>query len=121
MVTEVDKICDRIGIIRNGNLVALEDVETLKSKMGKMIRVRIKEKPEMFKGPENTKIKDSTSSTKVSYVACIAYEISLGKGASSQKTRGKLIFKRTQDGWKLFLRMDALCSMVFGFSPPLSK
>jgi len=58
VLSEVDKICDRIGIIRNGNLVALEDVETLKGKMGKMIRVRIKEKPEMFKGPENMKIKD---------------------------------------------------------------
>ena len=58
VLSEVDKICDRIGIIRNGNLVALEDVETLKGKMGKMIRVRIKEKSEMFKGPENMKIKD---------------------------------------------------------------
>ena len=58
ILSEVDKICDRIGIIRNGNLVALEDVETLKGKMGKMIRVKIKEKPEIFKGPENMKIKD---------------------------------------------------------------
>ena len=58
LLSEVDKICDRIGIIRNGNLVALEDVETLKGKMGKMIRVRIKEQPEKFKGPENMKIKD---------------------------------------------------------------
>lgn len=58
VLSEVDKICDRIGIIRNGNLVALEDVETLKGKMGKMIKVRIKEKPEMFKGPKNMKIKD---------------------------------------------------------------
>jgi len=58
VLSEVDKICDRIGIIRNGNLVALEDVETLKGKMGKMIKLRIKEKPETFKGPENMKIKD---------------------------------------------------------------
>jgi len=58
ILSEVDKICDRIGIIRNGRLVALEDVETLKGKMGKMIRVKIKEKPETFKGPKNMKIKD---------------------------------------------------------------
>jgi len=58
VLSEVDKIWDRIGIIRNGELVALEDVEALKSKMGKMIRVKIKEKPEMFKGPKNMKIKD---------------------------------------------------------------
>jgi len=58
VLSEVDKICDRIGIIRNGKIVALEDVETLKGKMGKMIRVKIKEKPETFKGPKNMKIKD---------------------------------------------------------------
>ena len=55
---EVDKICDRVGIIRNGELVALEDVETLKHKRGKKIRVKIKEKPEMFSGPKDMKIKD---------------------------------------------------------------
>jgi len=58
VLSEVDKICDRIGIIRNGNLVALEDVDALKGKLGKMIRVKIKEKPEKFNGPENLKIKD---------------------------------------------------------------
>jgi ABC-2 type transport system ATP-binding protein len=58
ILSEVDKICDRIGIIRNGNLIALEDVEALKEKMGKMIRVKIKEKPEKFKGPQNLKIKN---------------------------------------------------------------
>ena len=58
VLSEVDKICDRIGIIRNGELVALEDIENLKDKMGKKIRVKIKEKPEKFKGPKNMKIKD---------------------------------------------------------------
>ena len=58
ILSEVDKICDRIGIIRNGEIVALEDVDTLKNKMGKIIRVKIKEKPETFKGPKNIKIKD---------------------------------------------------------------
>ncbi len=58
VLSEVDKVCDRIGIIRNGKLVALEDVETLKAKMGKLIRVKIKENPEKFTGPKNMKIKD---------------------------------------------------------------
>ncbi|PNX54183.1 MAG: hypothetical protein BV458_00805 [Thermoplasmata archaeon M9B2D] len=58
VLSEVDKICDRIGIIRNGKLVALEDVETLKDKMGKFIRVKIKEKPKTFTGPKNMKITD---------------------------------------------------------------
>ena len=59
VLSEVDKICDRIGIIRNGRLVALENVETLKEKMGKLIRVKIKEKPETFPGPKTMKITDN--------------------------------------------------------------
>ena len=58
VLSEVDKVCDRIGIIRNGEIVALENVENLKNKMGKKIRVKIKEKPEMFKGPKNMEIKN---------------------------------------------------------------
>jgi ABC-2 type transport system ATP-binding protein len=58
VLSEVDKICDRVGIIRNGELVALEDVETLKHKRGKIIRVKIKEKREKFKGPKDMKVKD---------------------------------------------------------------
>jgi len=55
---EVDRVCDRVGIIRDGNLIALEDVETLKSKRGKKIRLKIKEKPETFAGPKDMKVKD---------------------------------------------------------------
>lgn len=58
VLSEVDKICDRVAIIKNGNLVALEDVETLKNKSGKIIRLKIKEKPETFKGPKDMKIKN---------------------------------------------------------------
>ena len=58
VLSEVDKICDRVGIIRDGRLVALEDVESLKRKRGKKIKLKIKEKPETFKGPKDMKIKD---------------------------------------------------------------
>lgn len=58
VLSEVDKICDRVGIIRDGKLVTLENVETLKNKSGKKIRLRIKEKPEKFKGPKDMKIKN---------------------------------------------------------------
>jgi len=58
VLSEVDKICDRVGIIREGKLVALEDMETLKNKKGKVLRVKIKEKPEAFEGPKDMKIKD---------------------------------------------------------------
>jgi ABC-2 type transport system ATP-binding protein len=56
ILSEVDKICDRVAIIRQGKLVALEDVDSLKSKLGKFIRLKIKEPPYTFKGPENMKI-----------------------------------------------------------------
>jgi len=58
ILSEVDKICDRIAIVKEGELVALEDVETLKSKSGKKIRLKIKEKTEKFKGPKNMIVKD---------------------------------------------------------------
>ena len=45
ILSEVDKICDRVGVIRNGSLVALEQIETLKQKTAKKIRVKLKEDP----------------------------------------------------------------------------
>ena len=58
ILSEVDRVCDRVGIIKDGKLIALEDVETLKSKRGKIIRLKIKGKPKTFKGPKDMKIKD---------------------------------------------------------------
>ncbi len=58
ILSEVDRVCDRVGIIKDGNLIALENVETLKNKRGKIIRLKIKEKPETFKGPKDMKIKE---------------------------------------------------------------
>jgi len=58
ILSEVDKICDRVAIIREGNIVALEDVDALKNKKGKVIRVKIKEKTSRFKGPKQIKVKD---------------------------------------------------------------
>ena len=58
ILSEVDKICDRVAIIREGKPIALEDVETLKSKSGKKIKLKIKEDPCKFKGPKDMKITD---------------------------------------------------------------
>jgi len=58
ILSEVDKVCDRVAIIRDGNIVALEDVDTLKNKKGKIIRVKIKEQPSKFRGPKQIKVKD---------------------------------------------------------------
>jgi ABC-2 type transport system ATP-binding protein len=56
ILSEVDKICDRVGIIRNGTMTAVEKVDVLKQKKGKLLRVKIKEKPESFAGPRDMKV-----------------------------------------------------------------
>ena len=43
ILSEVQKICDRVGVIRNGHLVELEDVETLLERGGKRVSVRVAE------------------------------------------------------------------------------
>jgi ABC-2 type transport system ATP-binding protein len=50
VLSEVQKICDRVGVIRNGHLVELEDVETLLDRGGKRVAVHVAEPvaPEAF-------------------------------------------------------------------------
>ncbi|EMA39623.1 ABC transporter ATP-binding protein [Halococcus hamelinensis] len=43
VLSEVQKICDRVGIIRNGTLVELETVETLLDRGGKHVSARVSE------------------------------------------------------------------------------
>ncbi len=43
ILSEVQKVCDRVGVIRNGHLVELEDVETLLERGGKRVAVRVAE------------------------------------------------------------------------------
>ncbi|MFC7045855.1 ATP-binding cassette domain-containing protein [Halobacteriaceae archaeon GCM10025711] len=40
---EVRRVCDRVGIIRDGRLVALEDIESLLSRGGKRVRVQTRD------------------------------------------------------------------------------
>ena len=58
ILSEVDKICDRVAIIRDGNIVALEKVEDLKKKRGKKIRVKLKDKPDELINMKNSKLVD---------------------------------------------------------------
>ena len=53
ILSEVDKICDRVAIIRQGKIVALENIETLKLKKGRKIKVKIKENPQSFMKENN--------------------------------------------------------------------
>ncbi|AHF98289.1 ABC transporter [Halostagnicola larsenii XH-48] len=41
VLSEVRRVCDRVGILREGRLVALEDVESLLERGGKRVRLRL--------------------------------------------------------------------------------
>jgi len=56
ILSEVEKVCDRAGIIRDGELVTLEKIETLREKRGKIVRARIEEDVEEFDGPDDMEI-----------------------------------------------------------------
>ena len=43
VLSEVQRVCDRVGIIREGKLVALEDVESLLTRSGKRVWVHLDE------------------------------------------------------------------------------
>jgi len=58
ILSEVDKVCDRVGIIREGQLVALERIENLKRKKGKKIRLKIKENSKELASFKNARIVD---------------------------------------------------------------
>ncbi|RQH03027.1 ABC transporter ATP-binding protein [Natrarchaeobius oligotrophus] len=43
VLSEVQRVCDRVGIIRDGELVALEDIESLLERSGKQVWVHLAE------------------------------------------------------------------------------
>jgi ABC-2 type transport system ATP-binding protein len=45
-LAEVQRVCDRVGIIRDGSLVVVEEVGTLRRKAGRVVRVSFSEKVE---------------------------------------------------------------------------
>ncbi len=49
ILNEVQKVCDRVGIIRDGHLVEVENVETLLHRGGKEVRVHVREAVEKEK------------------------------------------------------------------------
>ena len=58
VLSEVERVCDRVGIIREGKIVAVERIETLKDKMGQIVTVDFDEdfNEEDFKLPGVSKI-----------------------------------------------------------------
>jgi ABC-2 type transport system ATP-binding protein len=43
VLSEVERVCDRVGIIREGKIVAVERIETLKAKMGQIVTIHFDE------------------------------------------------------------------------------
>ncbi len=42
-LAEVQKVCDRVGIIRDGSMIVIEEVDTLRRKAGKIVKVSFSE------------------------------------------------------------------------------
>ena len=61
ILTEVEKVCERVGVIKDGNLIALENIDALKSKKGKVVKVKTKERIEI----EGVKTKKESGWTKI--------------------------------------------------------
>lgn len=51
ILAEVEEVCDRVAIIKDGKLQVVEDINSLQNKMGKKLTVELKEKvnPEQFR------------------------------------------------------------------------
>jgi ABC-2 type transport system ATP-binding protein len=43
VLSEVERVCDRVGIIRKGRIVAVERIEALKAKMGQIVTINFGE------------------------------------------------------------------------------
>ncbi len=52
VLPEIERVCDRVGIIRDGRLVAIEDVDDLRMKQVRTLRFRFTEppRPDLFGG-----------------------------------------------------------------------
>jgi ABC-2 type transport system ATP-binding protein len=64
---EVAALCDRVGVLREGRLAAVESVETLRSRGGKQVRVRVAEDVDReafeVRGSMNLRVGESVSFT----------------------------------------------------------
>ena len=65
VLPEVEQICDRIGIIRNGHLVAVEEIQAMQKKLLKHLRVTFSESVDsrVFDALPNAKVTESTDKT----------------------------------------------------------
>jgi ABC-2 type transport system ATP-binding protein len=80
ILSEVRKVCDRVAIIRDGQLVELEEVETLLDRSGKLVRVRVADAigPEAFDLPGGHDVEiaggETEEATTISFTYTGGYE-----------------------------------------------
>ncbi|MFO7678395.1 MAG: ABC transporter ATP-binding protein [Thermoplasmatota archaeon] len=67
ILSEVEKICDRVAIIQNGRIAALERIDDLKAKKGKKLRLKIKEPAEQLAMKLNAEVKNG-------WIECITHD-----------------------------------------------
>jgi ABC-2 type transport system ATP-binding protein len=86
VLSEVQKACDRIGIIREGHLADVESVENLLKRGGKVVRARV-DKPVTagefeFPGVDDLRVTDENGTTGVSFTFTGDYDTLLARLAS---------------------------------------
>jgi ABC-2 type transport system ATP-binding protein len=58
VLSDVQRKCDRAAVIRNGEITAIEDIQSLLKKQMKMVRITFKQKPENLQIPEGVQNQD---------------------------------------------------------------
>ncbi|AFZ71914.1 ABC transporter ATP-binding protein [Natronobacterium gregoryi] len=69
VLSEVQRVCDRVGIIREGKLVALEEIDDLLQRSGKQVRVQLAESVEEdgFVTPEMIDVETVDATVRFTY------------------------------------------------------
>ena len=69
ILSEVQRVCDRVGIIRNGAIAEIEDIESLLSRSGKDVWVHFKDdvSPETFLTDEMIDVEEADSAIRFTY------------------------------------------------------
>ncbi|AXR79733.1 ABC-type multidrug transport system, ATPase component [Natrarchaeobaculum sulfurireducens] len=69
ILSEVQRVCDRVGIIREGTLVALEEIDDLLGRGGKDVRVQLAEPvdEETFRTPEMIDVETVDTTVRFTY------------------------------------------------------
>jgi ABC-2 type transport system ATP-binding protein len=106
VLSEVRRVCDRVGIIRNGRIVAIEGVEELMTRSGKFVRLRVGTEL----APDDVTLPGvhELSTTVVEGPRTEAAAVPTGTSVEAPSTTTELTFTYTGD-------LDSLVEFVQGF------